>query len=282
MEDKKEMWQYGYNWNCFKIRYPKSKELMKQMETIAFDENEYLKNVILREQFEWEMDAVLENGFSDVLMVGRDFVKMLKQDGFKPKAKGDICSGYIPYLLGITDINPLPIVGENMTKEVMFGFYGNKVPKLHFSLPQSFRGQIDFCKYLKKICGVEDVIPVECGTKHADAEYYLVPEGQKRERFLEVPYEYMDCILESVYITYESEMKFASISYPITFDELFFLLETAGIDREIAFNMASKASKGKGINTEEENELREHDVPFDIINICKTARHLPTKADGNL
>lgn len=271
--------KYINEFRHYPIQYEGSEEIVKKISMQAFDILQQLNEPILIERLEWEKNAIIVNGFADILLAGRDFVKMLKQDGYEPKATGSIRNSYMAYLLNITDINPLPIVGENMAKEIVYGFKGNKVPQLRFSFSENLRGKIDFYKYLKENKGIGDVIDFRKDTRYADEEYYLVPIGFDVDYFKQISYKNMLSVLQHVEIMYISQEEFSVRNHSITLDELLCTLENAGMDREEAFVIMSKAEEGIGINEKEELAMRRACVSEELIEICKSKSCVPSKAD---
>lgn len=148
---------------------------------------------IVEERMEWELDSILENGFSVMYMIAHKLVKKSNEAGYLVGSRGSLGASLVAFLAGITEINPLcphyicekckhseffdngeyqvgidmpdkvcPDCGETMKKdgltipfETFSDFYGDKMPDIDLNFAGEYQAAAQ--KYVGELFGEEYV-----------------------------------------------------------------------------------------------------------------------------
>jgi DNA polymerase-3 subunit alpha (Gram-positive type) len=142
----------------------------------------------VHERVERELKAVIGNGFASLYLMARLLVQESEKRGYSVGSRGSVGSSVAAYLLGITEVNPLPAHercpacrhcefqpmqplsgldlakrpcpkcgaallrdGHNIPFETFVGFKGDKVPDIDLNFGPEVQGDIQ--KYVKELFG---------------------------------------------------------------------------------------------------------------------------------
>ena len=146
------------------------------------------------QRLEKERSAIVENQFSNLYVVASRLVEKSRDDGYLVGSRGSVGSSFTAYLMGITEVNPLPAhyrcpndsyvefpeqavadVGVDLPKkncphcgeklvrdgfhipfEVFLGFEGNKIPDIDLNFSGEY--QQEMFRFVQEMFGEEHVI----------------------------------------------------------------------------------------------------------------------------
>lgn len=63
---------------------------------------------VIKERIDFELNSLLKNHWCNLYLLSQKLVAKSNEDGYPVDNRGSIASSFIAYLIGITDINPLP------------------------------------------------------------------------------------------------------------------------------------------------------------------------------
>ena len=168
---------------------------------------------VVRERLEWELEAICEHDFSVIFYAMGEITKRAHEEGYVTSVRGAMASSLVSYLLGITDINPLPphyrckkckhsefdvgneydigvdlpdklcpICGEplakdgfNLSAEMLLGLDGDKVPDICIAVSHEYSERAE--EHLKELFKNDYVIPAKNYEEHGRAqEFFIAPE----------------------------------------------------------------------------------------------------------
>ncbi len=147
---------------------------------------------IVMQRFNKELDSLIKYGFADLYIIAHDVIKHSEAHGYEVGSRGSVGSSFIAWLLGITEINPLPahyncpecsytefnesyhvgmdmpekrcpVCGSKMSRygfnipfEVFTGFEGDKLPDIDLNIADEFQEQSH--QFLRQMFGEDRVI----------------------------------------------------------------------------------------------------------------------------
>lgn len=149
---------------------------------------------IIKERIDFELNSLLKNHWCNLYLLSQKLVAKSNEDGYPVGNRGSIASSFIAYLIGITDINPLPahyrckkcnyiefvnnpngidlpnkrcpncnekLIGEglNIPVETLLGLNGDKEPDIDLIFAKEEQEEIQI--YVEKIFGKGRVF--KCG-----------------------------------------------------------------------------------------------------------------------
>lgn len=149
---------------------------------------------IIKERIDFELNSLLKNHWCNLYLLSQKLVAKSNEDGYPVDNRGSIASSFIAYLIGITDINPLPahyrckkcnyiefvnkpngidlpnkrcpncnekLIGEglNIPVETLLGLNGDKEPDIDLIFAKEEQEEIQI--YVEKIFGKGRVF--KCG-----------------------------------------------------------------------------------------------------------------------
>ncbi len=175
----------------------------------------------VEERLNSELKIIKNNGFSSLYMLAHLLAKYAHKNGQPTSSRGSVGSSFVAFLLGITNVNPLPphyycsecsftdidpnicsgydleekncplcgkpLVrdGHNIPFESFMGFYGSKLPDIDLNFPSSFRNNV--LEYLCELFGQERLLIA--GTIRTltptDAEMYVNMYQEKNDQEFE-------------------------------------------------------------------------------------------------
>lgn len=183
---------------------------------------------------DWELDAIEKNGYSSLYMIAEQLVKRSRRVGYPVGSRGCIASSFAAFLLGITEINPLPPHyvcpeckhsifpvdgkydngfdmpdvhcpqcgaemrkdGFHLSPETLLGLDGEKVPDIDFNFSGEYQGSA--VKHLKEILG--DTHVFQAGIVQAISERlaYAYTERYSKDHELNLPEDELSHIAEKI------------------------------------------------------------------------------------
>lgn len=149
---------------------------------------------VIKERIDFELNSLLKNHWCNLYLLSQKLVAKSNEDGYPVDNRGSIASSFIAYLIGITDINPLPahyrckkcnyiefvnkpngidlpnkrcpncnekLIGEglNIPVETLLGLNGDKEPDIDLIFAKEEQEEIQI--YVEKIFGKGRVF--KCG-----------------------------------------------------------------------------------------------------------------------
>lgn len=147
-------------------------------------------NIIIKERLEKELNAILNNGYTVIFLISSELVEKSQKDDYPVGSRGSVGSSFVAFLLGITEVNPLPphyyckecsyfeisenlnlsgfdliekncpycknilkSDGHNLKFEIFMGLDGNKIPDIDINFSGEYQKIIH--KYLENRFGKE-------------------------------------------------------------------------------------------------------------------------------
>lgn len=170
---------------------------------------------IIKERIDFELNSLLKNHWCNLYLLSQKLVAKSNEDGYPVGNRGSIASSFIAYLIGITDINPLPahyrckkcnyiefvnnpngidltnkrcpncnekLIGEglNIPVETLLGLNGDKVPDIDLNFAKEEQEKIQL--YVEKIFGKGRVF--KCGILDTrgisvnQSGLFILPQGK--------------------------------------------------------------------------------------------------------
>ena len=62
----------------------------------------------VKEQLDWEIDKITKNGFSSAYLIVQEAIETSRRSGYIVGSRGSLAASLVAFLLGITEVNPLP------------------------------------------------------------------------------------------------------------------------------------------------------------------------------
>lgn len=169
---------------------------------------------IVRTRIEWELDAICKHNFSVIYTVLEKIANTAKKRGYPVSSSGCSASSFVAYLLGITEINPLPphymclncrysnfesgahcdigydlsnkkcpICGQeldkdgfNLSVETLLGIDGDKLPDIRLRFPENYVSSA--AEHLEKLFGEGTVYHLESedDSKYRKSAFFIIPQ----------------------------------------------------------------------------------------------------------
>ncbi|MGM0640515.1 MAG: PolC-type DNA polymerase III [Thermotogota bacterium] len=171
----------------------------------------------IKQRIEKELSPIIKNGYAIIFLLAREMILKSKEDGYPVGARGSVGSSLIAFILGISEVNPLPphyyckcgyvdfidnlnisgfdlernrcpncgkdlkSNGHNIRFEIFMGFDGKKIPDIDINFSGEYQTKIH--RYLEEKFGREHCF--KAGTINTIAkrsalkfsEKYLKKEG---------------------------------------------------------------------------------------------------------
>lgn len=150
---------------------------------------------IVRDRLEWELNSISKHDFATIFTIAERLVERSKTNGYTVGSRGNIAASLVAFLLGITNVNPLPphyvcskcqhanfitdekygcgfdlpdetcpVCGEKLNKdgfdisvETLLGFDGDMVPDIDLNFAGEYQEMA--ASHLEEIFGKGHVIP---------------------------------------------------------------------------------------------------------------------------
>jgi len=146
----------------------------------------------IKQRFNRELEAIIGNGYAVLYLIAMNLVKKSNKDGYLVGSRGSVGSSFIAWLIGITEVNPLPPhyvcpecknfidanliakceadlpdkicslcripmnkFGFDIPFEVFMGFEGDKIPDIDLNFSGEYQSKIH--KYVEKLFGKQNV-----------------------------------------------------------------------------------------------------------------------------
>ena len=202
-----------------------------------------------------EWTALLEVDAIPDLAAAHELSMWLRRTNTAHYAGGNATSGFIPFLLGITRVNPLPedYGGHNLVWQE-YCSYG-RVPTYGFHVPQNLRPQIEIWK---EHHWMKSIYP-----DHWETEYWEEPDA-------------WEC--GSICVYFDAEEAAVPDMSILCREDIFFYLKKHGFVDKDAFRGMCSARKGRGLPVITE-EMRTADDSYFLQQI-ESVRYAPSR--GNL
>ena len=149
----------------FKLHFPSIPDANENIKNICNQKVTELYGKIvpdeILERLNGELSGIIDNGYASYYVISSKIVNDSLERGYLPGSRGTLSGSLVAYLMGITDINPLPekYGGYNIPPEVHYGFDYSKKPELVFNIAPEIRDEIALD--LKRIAGIGDIIRCE-------------------------------------------------------------------------------------------------------------------------
>lgn len=210
-----------------RLHAPKIKNENLKLKHLVYEKakNIYGKNINSKiiERIEKELSPIIKNGYAIIFLLAREMILKSKEDGYTVGARGSVGSSLIAFLLGISEVNPLPphyfckcgyvdfvnnlnisgfdlkrkkcpncgnnlkSDGHNIRFEIFMGFDGEKIPDIDINFSGEYQTKIH--RFLEEKFGRERCF--KAGTINTIAkrsalkfsEKYLKKEGNVAKIF---------------------------------------------------------------------------------------------------
>lgn len=164
---------------------------------------------LIRQRLDWELESILRNGFDMQLMLAKKLISRSEENGFSVGIRGCAGASFAAFLLGVTNVNPLPPHyrclhcrhtvfsdaaecgadlpdaicptcgvslakdGFNIPAETFFGIDGNKQPNIELNFSEKYVERA--MEHLKELFGKEYVYRSGASSSITDKEarYHL-------------------------------------------------------------------------------------------------------------
>jgi len=204
-----------------KLHAPKIKDENLKLRNLAYQKAKkiYGENLhpIIEDRIEKELNPIIQNGYAIIFLLAREMILKSKEDGYPVGSRGSVGSSLIAFILGISEVNPLPphyyckcgyvdfvdnlnicgfdlerkkcpkcgkdlkSDGHNIRFEIFMGFEGKKIPDIDINFSGEYQTKIH--RYLEEKFGREHCF--KAGTINTIAkrsalkfsEKYLKKEG---------------------------------------------------------------------------------------------------------
>lgn len=171
------------------------KELIRKCKTRAEEIYGATLPNIVKDRIEWELNSISNHDFATIFTIAERLVERSKANGYTVGSRGNMAASLVAFLLGITNVNPLPphyvcskckytnfeidekyscgfdlpdeicpVCSEKLNKDgfdisatALLGFDGDMVPDIDLNFSGEY--QETAAKHLEEIFGKEYVIP---------------------------------------------------------------------------------------------------------------------------
>ena len=144
------------------------------------------------ERLNAEPAGIIDNGYESYYFIAQNIARISLGKGYMTGTRGTLAGSFVAYLMGITDINPLPekYGGYNIPPEVHYGIDYSKKPEIVFNVAPEIRD--DIVADLKQLDGVGDIVRFKVHKDFHPTAFLIIPEGVDLEENLSVD-EYEKC-----------------------------------------------------------------------------------------
>lgn len=150
------------------------------------------------ERYETEYNIIIRNDYTFYYVLAMWLVKKSKALGYPVGTRGMAGASYVSYLMGITELNPLPkeLGGMNFYYETFLGLNGDRTPDFDFNFAEEVRSRI--LEYLRDLFGKDHVLQCNSLVMLNTNIVYKAIENYGRKREVRLGKIHYATLLESV------------------------------------------------------------------------------------